>query len=75
MLQYKIDILEEMKKHGFNTSRIRKEKILSESTLQRIRQGGNLNTDTINTICIICRCQPGDIIEVKPTDQEKIKYF
>lgn len=75
MLQYKIDILEEMKKHGFNTARIRKEKILSESTLQRIRQGGNINTETINTICIICRCQPGDIIEITPSDQEKIKYF
>lgn len=31
--------------------------------------------DKINTICIILRYQPSDIIEITSTDEEKIKYF
>ena len=33
------------------------------------------NTKTLNTSCIILRCQPFDVIEIVPTDGEKIKYF
>ena len=39
MLVYKGDILEWLKREGYNTSRIRKEKLLSESALQYIREG------------------------------------
>lgn len=54
---------------------MRKERILSEATMQNLRKGKGITTDTINTICIILRCQPSDIIEIVPTDEEKIKYF
>jgi putative transcriptional regulator len=40
-----------------------------------LRTGKMVNLDTINKICVMCRCQPGDILEVIPTDEEKIKYF
>lgn len=75
MWKYKIDILKELSSKGYTSPRIRKEKILSQATLQNIRQGKGITTDTINTICIILRCQPSDIIEIVPTDEEKIKYF
>ena len=39
MLRYKVNILLELKSAGYNTTRLRREKILSESTLQRIREG------------------------------------
>lgn len=72
---YKIDILKELSAKGYTSTRMRKEKILSEATMQNIRKGKGITTDTINTICIILRCQPSDIIEIIPTDEEKIKYF
>ncbi len=75
MFFYKIDILGELSKHGYTSTRMRNEKILSESTMQNLRNGKGITTDTINTICIILRCQPSDIIEIIPTDEEKIKYF
>ena len=31
--------------------------------------------ETLNKICIMCKCQPGDLVEVVPTDEEKIKYY
>ena len=75
MYRYKIDIMKELSNRGFTSTRMRKEKILSESTMQSLRNGKGITTDTINTICIILRCQPSDILEIIPSDEEKIKYF
>lgn len=75
MYKYKIDILKELSLKGYTSTRMRKEKILSEATMQNLRKGKGITTDTINTICIILRCQPSDIIEIVPTDEEKIKFF
>lgn len=75
MYKYKIDIMKALSAKGYTSTRMRKEKILSEATMQNIRKGKGITTDTINTICIILRCQPSDIIEIVPTDKEKIQFF
>lgn len=75
MFRYKIDILKALADNGYNATKIRKDKILSQATMQNIRQGKGITTDTINTICLILRCQPSDIIEIVLTEEEKIKYF
>lgn len=75
MIKYKIDVIQALKKAGFTNKRIREENLLSQITLTRIRRGGDVNTETINRICIMLRCQPGDILEVVPTDEEKIRFF
>lgn len=75
MIKYKLDILEELKKHGYNHTRIRNEKLLPAQTVQNLREGKSISLDTLNKICIMCKLQPGDIIEVIPTDEEIIKYY
>ena len=75
MFKYKIGVMKSLSDHGFTSSRMRKEKILSEATMQNLRKGKGITTDTLNTICIILRCQPSDVLEIVPTDEEKIKYF
>ena len=75
MIKYKIDIMKALAERGFTANRMRREKILSESTMQNLRRGGNITIETLNIICIILRCQPSDILEIVPTDEEKIKYF
>lgn len=75
MIQYNIDILAELRRRGYDSRKIRESGLLSQSTISAIRQGGNINTATINKICLILRLQPSDIISVVPTDEEKIKYF
>ena len=62
-IKYKIDILSALKNAGYTTYRIRKEKLLSESTVQKIRKGEILNGDNLATICKLLHCQPGDILE------------
>jgi len=73
MFNYKIDVLKELSKHGYTSTR--KEKIMSEATMQNLRKGKGITTDTLNTICIILRCQPSDVLEIVPTDEEKIRFF
>ena len=43
--------------------------------MTKIRRGENINTTTLNILCVLLKCQPGDILEVVPTDEEKIKYY
>lgn len=62
-LIYKIKIIDELKKAGFNTNTIRKEKLFSESTLQKFRNNEMVSSKNINTLCKLLNCQPGDIIE------------
>ncbi len=75
MIRYKVDVFEELKKHGFNQARIQKERLLPAQTAQNIKAGKSITLETLNKICIMCRCQPSDLIEIIPTDEEKIKYF
>ena len=75
MIQYKIDVMKVLAERGFTANRMRREKILSESTMQNLRRSGNISAETLNVICIILRCQPSDVLEIVPTDEEKIKYF
>ena len=78
MIHYKINILEELKKKGYSSTRIHKEHLLSDQTVQSIREGKNISLATLNKICIIDRMlkvQPGDLIEVVPTNDEILKYY
>ena len=62
-IRYKMDILAELKKAGYTTYRIRKEKLLSESTIQKLRRGENISMENIAMICALLHCQPGDMME------------
>ena len=61
-LHYIIDVLDALKQNGYSTYRIREEKLIGESTLQKIRQGLPVSLKNIETICGLLHCQPGDII-------------
>jgi len=56
------NILEQLKAAGYNTTRLRREQIIPEGTIQRIRDGRPITTETINVICELLRCQPNDIM-------------
>lgn len=62
-LQFKIDVISALKKKGCTTYRIRSEKLLSESTLQKLRTGAGISWESIETVCRLLDCQPGDIME------------
>lgn len=63
MIRYKIDILSALKERGYTSYKIRKEKLVGEAQLQKIRQGEIVSKETLNTLCRILEKQPGDLIE------------
>ncbi len=65
-IRYKIDIMAELKKRGYSSTRIREEKLIGQSYLQQIRHGELVSWKTLDTICSLLDCQPGDIIEYVP---------
>ena len=62
-MQYKLDVIAALKDAGYNTNRIRKEKIMGESMLQKIRSGQMVSWATMETLCELLNCQPADLIE------------
>lgn len=62
-INYKIDVLEALKKAGYTTYRLRNEKIMGERVIQQLRQQELVSWKTIETICSLLGCQPGDLVE------------
>lgn len=62
-IKYKTNVLELLKNAGYTTYKLRKEKILGESTLQKMRTNTLLSWAELNTVCSLLDCQPGELIE------------
>lgn len=62
-IRYKVDVLTELKKKGYSSTRIREEKLIGQSYLQQLRRGELVSWKTLDTICSLLECQPGDLIE------------
>lgn len=55
---------------GWTTYKIRKEKLIGQGTLTALKNGtGGLDSKTINRLCKVLNCQPGDIMEYIPDDE------
>ena len=62
-IRYKVDILAALKDRGYSSTRIREEKLIGQSYLQQLRHGELVSWKTLDTICKLLECQPGDLIE------------
>ena len=63
MIVYKIDVIETLKEAGYNTTRILRENLISQSAMQKIRQGEMVGIKTLDQICTLLDMQPGNIIK------------
>ena len=63
MLKYKIDVISALKEKGYNTNKIRTEKIMGEAMLQKIRKGEMVSWSVFDKLCSLLDCQPADLIE------------
>lgn len=65
-LQYKVDVLEELKKRGINTNKLRKEKLLSEGVIQALREKKPISWANVEKICSLLQCKIEDVLEYIP---------
>lgn len=75
LIRLKFDVVQALKDNGYNTTKMRKEKIIGENNLTSLRRGEMPNITVLNTVCAILKMQPGDVVEFTATDDEKIKYY
>lgn len=53
-----------LKEMGYTTYKIRKENLIGQGTLTALKKGtGGLDARTIEKLCRLLQCQPGDIME------------
>ena len=60
---YKFNVLQALKSHGYNTKRLRDEKLLAEGVIQSLREGRAISFSNLEKLCVLLECQPGDILE------------
>ena len=68
MLKYK-EVLKQLKQNGYSTYYLSKNKIMGNSKIQNIRDN-KVDAKTINQICQLLNCQPGDILVYIPDEPE-----
>lgn len=52
-----------LKEKGYTTYKIRKDKLIGQSTLTALKNGtGGLDAKTLNRLCDVLDCQPGDLM-------------
>lgn len=71
MFAYKIDVIETLKESGYNSTRILRENILSQSAMQKIRNGEIVGIKTLDKLCEVLDMQPGNIIKWIENKPEK----
>ncbi len=53
-----------LKEKGISSYKIRQENLISQAALTKMKNGtGNVDTRTLERICKLLNCQPGDIME------------
>lgn len=63
MIRYKVDILAALKARGFTTTKIRRDGLIGENALQRIREGLPPSAPVLDTLCRLTGKQPGALLE------------
>ena len=69
-LMYKCDVLQLLKQGGFNTNKLRQNRLLSEGVIQSLREQKPISWSNIEKICSMLNCQPGDLIEYVSDDTD-----
>lgn len=62
-IKYKVDIIKALKDAGYSSYRMRQEKTFGQSILTAFRKGEAITWVTLDSLCKILHCQPGDLLE------------
>lgn len=70
MIVYK-DVLGKLKNAGYSTWVLRKNALISERVLTKIRRNEPITFDKLNDICQLLDCQVGDILAYVPDSTDE----
>ncbi|MCM1335143.1 MAG: helix-turn-helix transcriptional regulator [Eubacterium sp.] len=69
MLKYKADVLAALKAKGYSSYTLRQENLLGNSCIQSLRSNQMVGISSLDKICALLECQPGELIEHVPDDK------
>lgn len=69
-IKYRFDVLQWLRAAGYNTGRLRRDKLLGQSTLTKLRRGELLSWGETSKVCEMLHVQPGDLFEYIPETAE-----
>ena len=76
MLQYKIDVIKELKNVGITTTTAKKTGIFGQATMKKFRENDTtISLDNLNRLCAVLEMQPRDLIKYVETDDDREKYI
>lgn len=68
MLVFRFDVLQALKERGFSTYYLRHKTTIGQKTVADIKNGIVPGIKSLNILCSLLNCQPGDIIKYIPDD-------
>jgi DNA-binding Xre family transcriptional regulator len=72
MLEYKINIIEELKKVGINTMTAKKTGVFAQATMKKFKENDtSISLDNLNRLCCVLEMQPRDIIKFVETEEDR----
>lgn len=76
MLQYKIDVIKELKNIGITTTTAKNTGIFGQATMKKFRDNDTtISLDNLNRLCAVLEMQPRNIIKYVETDDDREKYI
>ena len=70
MLVYKENVMKMLKNAGYSSYKLERSYIFSSTELQKMRRGKVVGIKSIDRLCTLLHCQPGDLIEWIPDSTE-----
>lgn len=76
MLEYRIDVIEELKKVGMNSTKARESGVFGQATMKKFRdKDTSISLDNLNRLCCVLEMQPRDIIRYVETEEDRKKIL
>ena len=73
MIKCKIDIMKTLSENGYTSYYMRKNKIMGEGEMSKLRSGSLPSWRVLNIVCNVCHLQISDVVEFVPDVQEFTK--
>lgn len=66
MISYKINVYEELQKRGISSYAIKKNSLMSQSTLSKLKNNDtSITLSSLDKVCQLLQCDVADIVEFK----------
>ena len=76
VLEYKINVFQELKSLGITTTTAKKTGLFSQSVMKKFKNSDtSITLDNLNRLCAVLEMQPRDIIKYVETEEDREKYL